>query len=329
MREVRPTIRQGDIAVVEPPSLASVRERVRAMIPGAVASLDRRGFRLLQWPPIRPNAAGKPIELSLEHEARLKADQPQALETLLHHLDRVEGRELLAGHPVVGRLISRRVERAPGAQSVDRYWDVADGGFAQSGASLRQRTKTSKFMTWSGGDAVDTAAVFNLELPLVALGRSGVVARLEFNWIDDLAATFAEFVAHRAGSPADRRNPLVFASDVLLTPLDGDLRVVIEHTTFREKYSLRLPTADGGDSERFQMNIDRMMVQSFASGHFAHHCDVDIAAAIPVDETVLAELNALAAALVESFGLRPANAPKYWWDLNKFDVAHMRGATSN
>lgn len=325
MSETPPTIEHGDIAAVEPTSLAAIRDRVRATIPGAAASLDRRGFQLLQWPPIRPNAAGKPIELSLEHEARLKADEPKALEALLRHLDLSEGRELLAGHPIVGRLISRRVERAPGAQSVDRYWDVIGRGFAQSGASLRQRTKTSKFMTWSGGDAADTAAVFNLELPLVTLGRSGVVARLEFNWIDDLAATFAEFEAHRAGSPANRCNPLVFVSDVLPAPLDGDLQMVIEHTTFREKYSLRLPAADGGESERFQMNIDQMMVQSLVSGHFAHHCDVDIAAAVPVDEMVLAELNTLAAALVESFTLRPANAPKYWWDLHKFAVAHTQG----
>lgn len=315
MSETLPIVERVGIAEVEPASLAAVRARVRATLPQASETFDRRGFRLLQWPPIRPNAAGKPIELSLEHEARLRADRPGAAGDLSRHFEGVEGRALFAGHPRVGDLVVRRVARAPGAQSVDRYWDTADGGFAAAMTSLRQRTRTSKFMTWAGEGGDDAAAVFNLELPLVALGDAGVVARLEFNWIDDLAATFAEFAAHRAGSSADPRNPLVFAHAPSTHRLDDALRPVVEHTTFREKYSLRRPDSTGQEAERFQLNVDHMMVQSLISGRFAPHCDVDVSAAVPVDEALLVELDTLATLLSDRFGLRPADAPKYWWDL--------------
>jgi hypothetical protein len=308
------SIDHAEISEITPLALAAAWARVRETIASAEPNLDRRGFRLLHWPPIRPNPAGKPIELSLEHEARLRADHPAAIADLVGHLDRVEGNEIHIGDPRIDDLVVRRVARAPGAQSVDRYWDVSRGGFAAAQASLRQRIRTSKFMTWSGGDA-DAAAVFNLELPLVALGRAGVVARLEFNWIDDRAATFAEFEARRAGRSADPRNPLVLALDLLPTRLDGDLAMVVEHTTFREKYSLRRRLPDGTEVERFQMNIDHMIAQSLATGHFGHHVDVDVAAAVPVDEAVLVDLDALAATLGDRFALKPANAPKYAWDL--------------
>lgn len=314
-----PTIERAEISALEPPALAAVRELVESVIPQVTSNRDRRGFRLLQWPPIRPNAAGKPIELSLEHEVRLRTDRPEAARALAKHLSNCEGRELFPACPGVADLIVRRVERAPGAQSVDRYWDVPDGGFAANLASLRQRVRTSKFMTWSGSGGADTAAVFNLELPLVALGRSGVVARLEFNWIDDLATTFAEFDARRAGAPGDRRNPLVLARDLLPKHLDGDLKPIVEHTTFREKYSLRYREGDDIEREHFQMNIDHMMIQSLASGHFGYHCDIDVAAAVPVDETVLFELDTLATTLVDHYSFRPANAPKYWWDRRMVD----------
>lgn len=320
MTEIEPTIERADVSVVEPPTLAAIRDRVRATIPRVEATLDRRGFRLLHWAPIRPNAAGKPIELSLEHEARLRVVRPEAADDLSRHLERNEGRALFAAHPRIADLVVRRVARAPGAQSVDRYWDADGCGIAASAMSLRQRTKTSKFMTWSGEGGTDAAAVFNLELPLVALGHAGVVARLEFNWIDDLVATFAEFAAHRAGAPADPRNPLVLARDLTRSRIDGDLRAVVEHTTFRQKYALRRPNAEGIEEERFQLNIDHMMAQSLTSGRFAHHCDVDVAAAVPVDETVLLDLDALAAALCDGFGLRPANGSKYGWDLRSVEA---------
>lgn len=60
----------GDDRVV-PASIRRLREDVAGELPEAQSAQDRRGFQLLQWPPPRQNARGKPAELSLEHEARL------------------------------------------------------------------------------------------------------------------------------------------------------------------------------------------------------------------------------------------------------------------
>lgn len=317
MSRTVPPIERVEPSILEPARLADLRDRVRRTVPEVVDALDRRGFRLLHWPPIRPNAAGKPFELSLEHEARLRPTTARSLPALRRALDRAEGRALFEGDPLLGALVLRRVRRATSAQSVDHYWDVEgrlSGGLTRRTASLRRRIRTSKFMTWAAGDDADAVGVFNLELPLVALGTSGVVARLEFNWIDRLDEAVAEFDAIAAGEEGDARNPLRIAVEALPPGLGGPLRPALEHTTYREKYSLRTRSPDTGiEEERFQLNVDHMIVQSLSSGHIAHHADVDVAAATPVDAEVLGRLDGLAAGLSRRFGLAPADAPKVWW----------------
>ncbi len=317
MTDVEPTIERAEIDTVEPARLAEVRRLVRATVPAVVETFDRRGFQLLHWPVVRTNPAGKPIELSLEHEARLRPSGAASILELQRHLDRRRERALFDGEGPGDRLIVRRVERPPGAQSVDRYWDVdgrLSGGFTKRAASFRQRTRTSKFMTWSNGGAETDFAPFNLELPLVALGGTGVVARLEFNWIDAVEAATTEFDAILAGDADPPGNPLALALRSLPAGLGGALRPALEHTTFREKFALLSPSApDAPEYERFHLNIDHMVVQSLRTGHVAHHCDVDVAAGVPVDAGVLAELEAIAAGLRARFGFVSANAPKVWW----------------
>lgn len=323
MRPLVPPIERVDTPTIEPDRLRDLRAQVRARVPEVIETLDRRGFRLLHWPPPRPNAAGKPIELSLEHEARLRPASPRSLPDLRRALDAAEGRALLEGDPLVGDLIVRRVRRATSAQSVDHYWDVdgrLSGGLTRRTASLRRRVRTSKFMTWSAGEDDAAVGVFNLELPLVALGGSGMVARLEFNWIDRLDVATAEFDAITAGEAGDPGNPLGIAVRALPAGLGGPLRPALEHTTHREKYSLRTrSSATGEEEERFQLNVDHMIVQSLASGHIDHHADVDVAAATPVDAAVLVRLEAVARGLSARFELTPAEAPKVWWGAATLD----------
>jgi hypothetical protein len=100
---------------VEPERLAEIRRKV-GVATGAQEAYDRRGFRLLQWP--SPHTDRKPIELSLEHEARLSPTSTRQLHSLLASLAVSRGerldRVLLAGKQRFHDLTLEQVRRAPG-----------------------------------------------------------------------------------------------------------------------------------------------------------------------------------------------------------------------
>ncbi|MDO9006066.1 MAG: phosphotransferase [Aquabacterium sp.] len=302
----RPTA--SALSEVEPARLASARQRVRADAPGVVDAVDKRGFQALHWPPEHVNAAGKPVELSLEHEARLMPLSPSALQKLKDALaasgSMERGNALLPGHPLFGDWSIRRVQREPGPQSRDLYWDRKGSTVEQRliprMMTLRERVMTSAFMTWeSNGDERS----LNLELPFVSYAQTGVIARLEFNWIDRIAATLEAFNGS-GGHQGSSSQPLVLAARIAGIE-GGEFEPVQEHTTFREKHSVRL-----GDAELFQLNIDHVVAQSLRTQRLATFTDVDIAASRLVHSDVLAELIAFAAALCERFTLVPAAATK-------------------
>lgn len=153
---------------VVPRALAASWNHVLEVVPDAAEGLDRRGFRLLHWP---PNVGGKPNELSLEHELRLKpVDDQEAsasslvTDLLLHH-GRILGRLLPDLPSELAALVVQQKDRPPGPQSLDLYWDTSDlQSLIEGRATVRERLVTSPFMTWSGADA-DTHTC-NLELPL-------------------------------------------------------------------------------------------------------------------------------------------------------------------
>ena len=241
----RISIEVADTGTVEPEALQRARNLVREKVPGVRESEDRRGFQLLHWDPVRANEEGKPIELSLEHEARLKPVSHAKLSELQSALAQSEGlsigKVLFPEGSPDDRLILRRYQRDFGAQSRDRYFELknppAQGRLIPRMMSVRERIKTSDFMSWAS--SAGEMRALNFELPIVALGEGGVVARLEFNWIDELSLTVADF---RTSTDDKARvvNPLHLAS--LIAPFDpDDLEPVLEHTTYREKYSLLLP----------------------------------------------------------------------------------------
>ena len=297
-------------SAVEPTQLAEARTRVRADAPQVVDAIDKRGFKALHWNPARSNAAGKPAELSLEHEARLTANSDRALETfkdrLAASLTMTASNALLPDHAQFGRLTVKRVPRDTGAQSIDRYWDLIDASvetrLIPRMMSLRERAKTSTFMTW--GTTADERAL-NLELPFVAYAQSGVIARLEFNWIDNLSLTIAEFAA---GASGQTDNPLILAARIEGIG-EGGFKQVLEHTTFREKYLVR----DGGQ-EVLQLNVDHVVAQSLRTRRLASYTDIDIAPSKIVDSDVLASLIAFSQALGERYSLAPVAATKVWRD---------------
>lgn len=293
--------------VIEPAALATARQLVRSHAPQVADATDRRGFRLMHWPPTRPNAAGKPVELSLEHEARLTPVSTGDLATLKTALTasdaQVAGNSLLSGHPRFGGLSIRRVARPSGEQSRDRYWDVVPAaGFDTMIArrmTLRERVRTSAFMTWEGDG---NQRPLNLELPAVPYGSTGVVARLEFNWIDTVIDMLTEFGTASAEGPAD--NPLVLASRVAGIG-KGAFEPVLEHTTYREKYQIL-----DGELEVFQLNVDHVVAQSLRTQRIATFTDIDIAPSQIVDDGVLASLVAFAQAISDRYKLVPVDATK-------------------
>lgn len=171
--------------------------------------------------------------------------------------------------------------------------------------TVRERMKSSAFMTW-GGDRGE-ARPLNLELPFAAIGDSGVVVRLEFNWIDDLGLAMADLDAGPPHLEQHRRGPLRLAG--LAAGFDAHgLVPVLEQTTFREKFAL----VDEAGEERFQLNIDHVVAQSLDTGRQGVFVDIDIAPTGAVDVSTLARLECLSAALMQRYGLRPVLATKAW-----------------
>ncbi|REG45530.1 phosphotransferase family enzyme [Paraburkholderia sp. BL6669N2] len=299
---------------VEPESLAKARERVRQDTPNVTETTDRRGFQVLHWQPSRANAANKPVELSLEHEARLSASSESILAHIKQQLAASHamptGNVLLPGNTRFAHLTVRHQQRDKGSQSVDHYWDLAMADHAAHliprMMSMRERVQTSSFMTWT---ADEKARALNLELPLVAYEHSGVIARLEFNWIDNLDTTFAEL--REAGASASTDNPLLLAARIM-DIREGDPAgwiPLIEHTTYREKYHIT-----DNDSDLFHLNVDHVVAQSLKSGRIATYTDIDVAPAVLVDDGVLDTLVAFSQSLENAYGLVPVRATKAWRD---------------
>lgn len=321
-RSHSPFVVVGTPTEVEPEVLGRFRERVVQEVPGARRATDRRGFQLLQWPPTRPNPADKPQELSLEHEARLKPGSEPGLQQLLQNLHEsghqpLKDRVLPGESPFSGYRV-RREDRPAGPQSVDQYYEVphalASGRLIPRQYTLRRRLRTSEFMTWSAGagpesSAEQPAAPLNLELPFVALGTSGMTVRLEFNWID--IDTLALTEALDDGQPLALRlnNPIYLASTLEGLSFEG-AAPVIEHTTFREKFTFLDPAGE----DAFALNVDHVTAQALATGRMGSYVEVDISSYRVIDAAELQRLTEFCAALSRLYGLVPNLCTKAWRD---------------
>lgn len=305
---------------IEPEPLRDVRDWVRRHVPGVLDNVDRRGFQLLQWDPLRPNDEGKLAELSLEHEARLYPATNEALKLLLQDLHRSDkGRmdeHLLPGNKEFGSLVVSRYNRDIGPQSVDHYYDVStpSGGptLIPRMMTVRKRVRGREFMTWSSDN--DSMHPLNLELPFINLDERGMTARLEFNWVDDLSVCLAEAISIEVKEEVQFRNPLCIAARTQSFVLDG-LTAVLEHTTYREKFSFQKPTLNDLPGEQiFALNVDHVTAQDLKTRRIGTYTDVDISAVRPIDKNELASLVAFVDALRSRYDLRPNFCTKAWRD---------------
>jgi hypothetical protein len=213
---------------------------------------------------------------------------------------------LLPSLPSFIRVFESRVKRDPGAQSVDRYWDLknltTEHGLIPSMISFRERIKTSTFMTWT---ASDERRALNLELPFVGYERSAVITRLEFNWIDNLQLSIADFV-DRGTVPTD--NPLILSAR--MAGIEGkEFEPVLEHTTFCEKYLLHENV-----QELFHLNVDHVIPQALKTMRIATYTDIDIAPSLLVDDKVLAPRITFIHAIADRYNLTSIDATKVWRD---------------
>jgi hypothetical protein len=314
---------------VEPAQLGWLRELVRNSVPEISETLDRRGFQLLHWPPVRSNGNNKPAELSLEYGARMRpaneAKQTRLLNALLDSEDMPAGKQLLPEGHEFCHLLVRRYQRDSGPQSTDRYYDTpcADGATSllPHAITVRERIHTSQFMTWNAGESEAAPNTrpprpLNLELPFVALGDSGITVRLEFNWVDDLTTCLEEAID--GGLPEEHRlrNPLVLAQRHLDHFHSGlslqQLEPVLEHTTYRQKFSLLAPPQGnkGEPQEVFVINVDTVVAQNLRNHRLGTYVDVDISSVSPVDTVELTRLHRLMEGLAGRFRMQPNPASK-------------------
>jgi len=276
-----------------PEILEAIRQNV-ARATGASEHLDHRGFRLLQWESLY--SAEKPIELSLEHEARLKPASSESLSFLLAALlasvgERID-RVLVPDFNRFGALKLERVLRSPGAQSNDHYFDLPNSlEFISKGYTFRQRVRGSSFMTWSEGD--EGLSALNLELPAVDLHSNGVTARLEFNWLDKVARTLKD-----ATISSTSQSPVHFASELAGMDLQN-LEPVLENATVRQKFLGR----DEKGEAMFALNVDFVHTLSLRDGIEADFVDVDASSMHFVDQNEFEILADLSGQLMERYGL--------------------------
>ncbi len=241
---------------VEPIPLRSMRELIAAHASPHTAAVDRRGFSVWHWP--SPVTERKPIELSLEHEVLLAAEDFASrgrIVTALHiGEEQPSGHYILAEPAEIANWVVRRYARAPGPQSVDVFFDVDPQTLplTNAGFTVRVRTVSGPFMTWQEPDG-DHLLPVNAELPASAINSSGFAARLEFNW---LAPTLPAVPGTVAGPPC----PLPTVDDPLghlqrLSGLTLDCLVpVSRHRTVRSKFSWW--DLDGsGPEERHQYRL--------------------------------------------------------------------------
>jgi len=279
---------------IEPGEIAGIRDFVRRST-GATEQMDRRGFRLLQWP--SPITGRKPIELSLEHEARLKPTSTTLLHSLSTRLALSPGqpasRFLVSGSAAHENLTIDPVIRRPGPQSVDVYFDLPDGGFVSAGYTFRQRLIGRQFMTWLGEG--DDLPALNLELPAVSLNRNALTARLEFNWLDRPASALGG--QEEADTQSANRNPVC-----LTASLSGlDLRKLIptfENTTVRQKFLLRR-----NEKAAFALNVDFIRTRNLRRDVEARFVDIDLSSMNPIDSGEMDALAVFSEALMSAYSL--------------------------
>jgi hypothetical protein len=279
-----------------PENLEEIRRKI-VSVTGAAEKYDRRGFRLLQWP--SPYTTKKPIELSLEHEARLKPVSAHDLHSLLATLTASRGesigRVLLPGRPQYRDLTLELVQRPPGAQSIDVYFDLAnDISLISKGYTFRQRKRGSTFMTWAGNEGGLSA--LNLELPASDLRANGITARLEFNWLDEVSRTLQEASQHQTKS--NLSNPAHLAAEIAGTDLSG-LTPAFENATVRQKF---LGRNQRGDAV-FALNVDFIKTRNLRDSKEATFVDVDLSGMRLIDEKELEFLANLSGLLMDRYKL--------------------------
>jgi len=167
-------------------------------------------------------------------------------------------------------------------------------------------------MTW--GITGNSMRPLNLELPFIALGDAGMSVRLEFNWIDDLTECLNEAVAIRIEKKLQLRNPFYIAATNESFVLTG-LVAVLEHTTFREKFSFRKAATDNTAAEEvFVLNVDNITAQCLQTGRIGSYIDVDISGVKAVDAKELAEVMEFAKCMSDNYSLQPNLSTKAWRD---------------
>lgn len=316
-RKSREPSRSGELL---PEVIKNTRDFVKANVPDVAEATDRRGYQLLHWQPVHLNQAEKPIELSLEYEARMaprNREMLRKLHTLLpsNSDERIRvGGTLLEESSRFSEFSVERSLRKSGAQSVDRYWDTAQPvdhkySLIPRGISFRERVQTRDFMTWTSGDP-DMRAL-NLELPLVHLNESDVIARLEYNWIDAPKRSFATLANVKDATKLGE--PLAITASLDTIPA-GEYVPIIEHTTFREKFLITRPGE--ANIEAFQLNIDHITAQCLSSGRVSSYVDVDVAPSALVDEKILDDLKKFSNEISDRYMLGSIPYSKAWRDAN-------------
>lgn len=284
-----------------------MREKIAALVPDPVEEWDRRGYPLIHWRSTVTDV--KQDELSLEHEVLLQpidSDSLGRLITALHVNEASEGRHSWPSWPsTLPEWGLRRFDRSPGPQSVDVYFDLPGEQLTRGGYTLRVRRTDSPFMTW-GASSVDGVRAINAELPAERIpGASGIVARLELNWL----ARVSHFETPIVSPQPNQADPLNILGGLVGAPLNT-LRPLSVHSTVRSKFAFYEQREGGTVEDRLIVNIDFIFATSRGSGESVSWVDVDVSSVRRIDEAEMLILDTFAEYLRTTFRLRDRSITK-------------------
>lgn len=277
----------------EPESFQQERARVQQRIANAdapvITSRDMRAYERLQWYFTPTTAAATTCTLMFEHQAHLCCGPALNIGTLQSALaERARTMQpFLADDNYRSWRITLCEQDLP---LVRRYYDHADSG----GALIRSQISLAESVA-----SHDNAREWELELPWVALGATGIRARqvFQWEWEGDWQETLAIY-KNPLEAAEWARHPLAMTAERLEIEM-AKLAPVLQQSTYRETYLVR----NAIDQAKFALHVDHVMVQDLKSGRVGTFAELLIDTMGEMNPDELAQFARFVAALVKEYGL--------------------------
>ena len=271
----------------EPDSFQQERVWLQQRIPDAILVQSGRGYANWQWY-TAPNAETTSMcASSFEHQAHFCCGPSMENSTFLNTLANSARtmQPFLPDSHYRSWHITRATQYPP---TTRRCYD-----YTNSGGMLIQR----QISLYESLSANANLPAWELELPYVALGSSGVRAGLAYHWHGSWQATRADCQGPH-GSATSLRHPLALAAERHeIEP--NKLVPIMQQTIYRESFLVK----NAIDQAKFAIHINHVVAQDLASGRIGSHVEIQIEIVAPMDKEELPLFTNFVSELVRQYKL--------------------------